>query len=348
MKIRDLELFLAEVPSSVDRSIYRCLLVRLAAEGRLEGWGEAPGRWTAGELDGRRDMLLAVLRDRSVFDIEELLRLEGLRDPALRCALETACWDIAGRATGQPLCHLFGGGYRRRIPVAVRLAGTAPPRVGQLAGELADQGFHSQIITCSGDPQLDLEMVRAVQQSTGQRAEIRLDGAARYEAEAARDLCAELEYEPVRFFIDPLAGLDLFQTASLRRQTSVSLAVQRSIRTPADMLALVRCGAAASVIVEPHRVGGLLPARKCAAIVEAADLNASVGGGPSVGIAAAAMLHLAASTPGLASGNECAYQLSDDLLVEPLEVNDGMIALPESPGLGVEIDRDKLEQYQIG
>lgn len=348
MKIRDLELFLVQVQSSVDASNHRCLLVRLALGGGLEGWGEAPGRWSAEELDGRRDVLLAQLRGRSIFDIEELLRLETLREPELRCALETACWDLVARAAGQPLCHLFGGGYRQRIPVALRLTGSAPSRVGQLAGELADQGFHAQIVTSSGDPQQDLEMVRAVQESTGQRAEIRLDGNGRYDAETARDLCAELEYESIRFFIDPLSSMDLFHMASLRRQTSVPLAARRAIRRPADMLALIRCGAASSVIVDAQHLGGLLPARKCAAIVEAADLNASVGGGPSVGIHVAAMLHLVASTPGLASGNECAYQLSDDLLTEPLEVSDGMIAVPQNPGLGVEVDRDKLEQYQVG
>jgi glucarate dehydratase len=61
------------------------------------------------------------------------------------------------------------------------------------------------------------------------------------------------------------------------------------------------------------------------------------------------MLQLAASTPAFSSCNECAYhQLQDDLLTEPLEILDGMITVPQAPGLGVEVDRGKLERYQVG
>ena len=65
-----------------------------------------------------------------------------------------------------------------------------------------------------------------------------------------------------------------------------------------------------------------------------------------LGIAAAAMLHLAAATPALGGCNESAYhQLQDDILVEPLLIDSGMMTVPQGPGLGVEVDRAKLERY---
>lgn len=87
-------------------------------------------------------------------------------------------------------------------------------------------------------------------------------------------------------------------------------------------------------------------ARKCAAVAEAAGARASLGCGPSPGLGAAAMLQLVAATPALASCNECGYhQLRDDVLCERLEIIDGMMTVPQGPGLGVTVDRAKIDRY---
>ena len=71
--------------------------------------------------------------------------------------------------------------------------------------------------------------------------------------------------------------------------------------------------------------------------------------GDSAGIAAAAMLQLAAATPSLASANECGYPLlKEDVLAEPLELIDGLVTVPQGPGLGVQVDRARLERFQVG
>jgi len=348
MTITDLDLYLVEIACDGREAPVRLLLVRLATEAGLEGWGEARVGWRAAELDARRDVLLPILAGRSVFDVEDLLGLEALRAAPLRAALEMASWDLIGRVAGQPLCHLFGGEYRQRIPMAVRLAGTSPDQVAQLARELTEQGFHSQIVTSCGRLEQDLRTVAAVRESAGDRTELRFDAAAGYDLDTARDLCTELEGEGLQYVLDPLNTEELDRVASLRRQTSVRLAVGRAIHRPADVLALVRCGAAPFVVVDLGRVGGMVPARNSAAIAGAAAISASLGGGPSLGLGVAAMLQLAAATPAFCCFNECAYhQLQDDVLTEPLEIIDGMITVPQGPGLGVEIDRAKVEQYQV-
>jgi L-alanine-DL-glutamate epimerase-like enolase superfamily enzyme len=115
-----------------------------------------------------------------------------------------------------------------------------------------------------------------------------------------------------------------------------------------DVLAMVRSGAAAYVVIDPEQLGGISPARTCAAIAGAAGVSMLLGGRPALGIATAAMLHLAASTPSLTGANESAYhQLRNDVLVEPLELIDGMMTVPQEPGLGVEVDRAKVEQFSV-
>lgn len=344
MTITDLEFFLVDAAGPGTTEAGRPVLVRLSTADRLEGWGEAFLPWRRDELAARRDALLPVLAGRSVFEIEDLLSLATLRTAPLRCAIEMACWDLVGRIAGQPLCHLFGGNYRQLVPVAVRLARASAPEAARMARELADQGYHCQIATSQGRVEDDLEIVAAIRQLTQDRANLVFDGAAQYDMEAARDLCAGLDGAGLEYVLDPLTTRDLEQVASLRRQTSVPLAVGRNVRGPADALAVVRCGAASWIEVDLQRVGGMAAARKCAAVAQAAGLGACVTAGPTVGVALAAALHLAVSTPAFAHCHQSPWQANcDEVLVEPLAPVDGMLAAPQGPGLGVLVDRTRLD-----
>ncbi len=348
MIISDLEFYLVEGEFDGRESPIPTLVVRMATESGVEGWGEAQIDWRASELMPRRDVLLPILAGRSICDIEELLCLEALRSAPLRLAVETACWDLLGRTVGLPLCDLFGGRYRPHIPLAVNPGGSGPDQVAQLARELAEQGFHTQIATSTGDVEQDLQLLAVIHQTVGDRVELRFDGSEQYDLETARELCGRLEDDSLQFLLDPLAAGELDQVASLGRQTNVPLAVSRPVASPSDMLSVVRAKTAPNVVIDLARTGGLLWARKCAAIADAGKLHASLGGGPYLGIGTAAMLHLAASTPAITGSNESAYhQLQDDILTEPLEIVDAMIAVPQNPGLGVEVDRGKLDALQV-
>jgi L-alanine-DL-glutamate epimerase-like enolase superfamily enzyme len=348
MKISDLEFYLVEVPCDGGEASLRSLLIRVGTDARVEGWGEARVAWRPSELGPRRDALLALLVGRSVFDIEDLFDLPAMWSSPLRAGVEIALWDAIGRAARQPLCHLWGGEYRQRIPVAVRLGPGPPDQVAQLSRELAQRGFHTQVATSCGRPQEDLDILASLAEAVGGRIDLRFDGRARYDLPTARDLCASLDDDLLQFFIDPLASNSLNQIAALRRQTGVPLAVCRAIGGPSDVLAVIRSGAAPFVVVELDRVGGLTPARKCAVVAEAGGAAASLGTSPVLGVGVAAMLQLAAATPGFSTCNECAYhRLEADVLVEPLEYVDGMLTVPQGPGLGVEVDRAKIEQYEV-
>jgi len=348
MTIDDLEFYLVEIERSQSQQPARSLLVRLASDSGVEGWGEAGCGWSSGEFLARCGILQPVLVGRNAFDIEELLTLEVLHSALLRCAVEMACWDLVGRTVGQPLYRLFGGEYRRRIPLAVRLDGLQSEPVAEIAHALAEQGFHTLIVTSCGRLENDLQMLFEVRARVGDRTELCFDAAAAYDLETARDLCAQLEFDRPKFLLDPLNTRELYPVAALARQTSVPLAVGRAIRGPADVLATFRCGAAPLVVVDLERVGGLTTARKCGAVAEAAGMGAHLGGGSSLGIGTAAMLQLAASTPAFSSCSECEFhQLRDHVLAEPLEFADGMLAVPQAPGLGIEVDRVKVERYQV-
>jgi L-alanine-DL-glutamate epimerase-like enolase superfamily enzyme len=291
--------------------------------------------------------LRSVLEGRSIFDLEELHTLEALASPVLRCAVEMALWDLVGRTLKQPVFNLLGGRYRPRVGVAIRLPPGTPERLGQAARELAAQGYHTQILSSTGCGEDDAAMVAAVRESVGSEIELRLDGCARYSLESARDLCAALEEYDLQFLLDPLSTREFSPLATLGRETTVPLAIGRAIHGSAEMLAAVRCGAGKYVTVDLTRIGGLIPAKQCAAIAAAAQTHLIFGGRTFLGPGTTAVLHLAASTAVLTESHECAEMpLYDFFLQDQLTLIAGMITVPPGPGFGVEVDREKVERFQ--
>ncbi|MBN1591254.1 MAG: mandelate racemase/muconate lactonizing enzyme family protein [Pirellulales bacterium] len=349
MKIRDLEFILVEGRGG-DQAVPRpSLLVRLTTSDNVEGWGEASVAWRDNEPAARRNALLPVLIGRSVFDVEELLALDEMREPALRAALEMALWDLIARSLGQPLCHLLGGGFRRHVPLSIRVPSGSAARVARLSRELVGQGFHSQVISASGRPEEDVRTIDAIRQNVGEHIELRLDGQSRYDLQTARDLCAELEYMHLECFLDPLIIMELHELAGLARQVNVPLGACRTLRSPADLLLLARLGSIPVAVIDLQYVGGLIATRKCVAVAEAAGLSASLACSSWAGLAVAAMVQLAAASPVLRTAHGCDYDLlNHHLLLDAPDVVDGLVAVPQGPGLGVEPDRAKLERLQAG
>jgi glucarate dehydratase len=348
MRIADLEFYLVEVPRTGQLAPVRSLLVRLSTDDGAEGWGEGAVSWRPSELLPRRDFILPSLAGRSIFDVEELHAVEALANPPLRAAVEMACWDLVGKIAGQPLCRLWGGEYRQRIPVAARLTGRWPARLAWMARELSGHGYLAQIIELTGEAALDRQILNDVREAAGDSVQLRIDAQAKMTSDAARNFCREIEGQPVQCLIDPLTTHEMQPIAALARQTSVPLGIWRAVRSPADLLNLVRCDAAQHTVIDPEPLGGISAARACVQVGAAAGLTLMLASRPTLGLATAAMLHLAAATPSLTAAHETSYhRLSGDVLSEPLTISDGMMTLPQCAGLGVEVDRGKIEQYSI-
>ncbi len=342
--INDLDFFLLEVPSAPGRT----LIVRLVDEHAVEGWGEAACSWRVTETSARRDAILPAVTGRSVFDVEELLTWELFADPPLRCAMEMASWDLVGRVLDQPLSHLMGGAYRRRIPVALRVEAASDDETVHLTRQLADQGFHSLVVPASGDLDRDVALSRRIRENAGTRIELRLDAQERYDIETAAELCSLLEQGAVEFLVDPVPANDPAELQPLQRRTMVPLAARRCIRRPRDVLHAVGRETSGLVVIDLQRVGGILPSRKSAAVAEAAGAAACLAQSRSLGLATAAMLQVAACTPAFTFHNETPHESLDRaVLTEPFDVSDGMVAVPQGPGLGIRVDRKKVERFQV-
>jgi len=130
--------------------------------------------------------------------------------------------------------------------------------------------------------------------------------------------------------------------------------------TPRDVLEIARKKAADIISIYTTKPGGLFKAKKVAAVAEAEGLRCNVNGSVETGVGNAANIHLAASTAvaslacvvpvstpaGQGKGIAGIYY-SDDLITEPFDYEDGCVVVSDKPGLGIEVDDQKLEHYRL-
>lgn len=346
MEISDLELFNVRIARGERAAPAQATLVCVTAGDGRQGWGEMPLVWRQGQLSLRREWLLALLAGRSVFAISEIFADNVVELPAVCCAIETALWDIIAQVAGEPLCNLWGGMYRTHIPLAVRVAAADAQGLPQAVGELVDHGYRALVLSASGEADDDAQCVQSLRQQIGRHPEIFVDAGGLFTADAALRLCAALSPDTVKCIADPVQGSDIAAAGSLARLTPVPLALARTIVSEAGVLAAIRSGGLRGVVLSPWRLGGWLAVQRAAAVAAAGGMSIAIDTSGSVGIATAAMLQLAAALPCLDQNHHTDYpRLADDVLARPLEIADGAAALPQLPGLGVQIEREKIEAH---
>ncbi len=350
LKIREVDCYLVENLEGRGGKEVRSLVIQLTGPDGQQGWGEGPALWSRAELPSRQEALAAVLVDRSAFDIEELSALDFLRPPGLRSAVEMACWDLIGKRLGEPVCHVWGGRFRSYAPLGARLPWLdSAQNLGVFARELAEQGFHTLVLPTTGQVEEDVQRAAAVREAAGERSRLFLDAAGLYSEPVAQDLCAALEYEAVQGVVDPLSSSEVYALASFARQTSVPVGLCRMLGSLVQVFGVVRSGAGAFLVLDVDLLGGLTVLRKAAAVAEAAGLPVLLYEAGGVGIRLAALVHLIAAVSFL--DQPCltyAYQGGREPLCQGLEIVEGMAAVPELPGWGLDIDLAKLEELQIG
>jgi D-galactarolactone cycloisomerase len=303
---------------------------------------------------------------RDPLDIEHHVRvLESVGFHAGRYwPLEAALWDLAGKAHGVPTAQLLGGAVSA-LPVYASTATRLEPAArAEAALALRDQGFRALKIRIDKErPDAGIEAVSAVRAAVGTDMEIMVDlnqgwrmpgdvtPLLDYEAVAA--LAGRLRELDVFWLEEPLAGDDVSGSARLRAESGLRLAGGEMARTPAELEAYVE-GDALDVL-QPDAVlaVGVLRARELAERVLPTGLWFTPHTWTN-GIGLLANLHLAA---GVGGGPFLEFPLDppgwtperrDFMLAEPvLPSAEGILAVPDRPGLGLELDEEAVDRYTV-
>ncbi|MFB0927083.1 MAG: mandelate racemase/muconate lactonizing enzyme family protein [Acidimicrobiales bacterium] len=278
-------------------------------------------------------------------------------------ALEMACWDIIGKEVDQPAYQLLGGrvhdtlrSYTYLYPEPHDTADiySDPDTAAERAAFEVSRGFTAVKFDPAGPysafdghqptlERLDLceRMVAAVREAVGTKADILFGTHGQFTASGALRLARRLEqYDPL-WFEEPVPPDNPAEMAKVASQTTIPIATGERLTTKAEFARLLELKAASILQMNLGRVGGLLEAKKIGALAEAngAQLAPHLYCGPIVG---AANVQLATCSPNfliLESIRDWSG-IHADLLVTPMQFEDGHVIPPTAPGLGVELNEE--------
>jgi L-alanine-DL-glutamate epimerase-like enolase superfamily enzyme len=301
----------------------------------------------------------ARLIGQSIFDVEGIHALFDRLAPAnymARAAVDIALYDAIGKATNQPVYNLIGGLAQPRIPLEWSIS-MAPDRKTMVAdAERAVHKFGIRVLCMkSGHPggwQEDAINFRAIRQAVGPKMTLGMDPNTGWTVADTLQALRALQEHRVDYLEQPVKRNDVAGMAAIRRAaTGVPLMADEACLSIQDAHAIVAAEAADVLCIKLYKHGGITPARKIAAIAEAANIKINCGGLAVLSqLEAAAGAHFYASRPAeqVMPAGEFIFGLGvigpDPLVPETdFVVKDGHVTPPRGPGLGINISERALD-----
>jgi glucarate dehydratase len=352
-------------------------VVELVTDDGVSGLGEVPGgaKITA-DLEAAREVVVG--RDPLQLTPLWLALVERLgatgdrrRLPRVFSPIEVACLDIVGKATGRPVCDLLGGKVRERVDFSAYLffkhAGAGGPLgfdmdtratgweaarqvealdpdgvVRQAKAMIAAHGFRSiKLKAGCMEPEVEVASMFALREAFGPGTPLRIDPNAVWSVETAIRYGRQME-GVLEYYEDPARGQE--GMAAVARAVNIPLATNMCTVSFEDLPGSVRLGSEAIILGDHHFWGGLRASVELARFCRTFGRGMSMHSNSHLGISLAAMTHLAAAVPNLTYACDTHYpwQWEDVIQGGRLRFEGGSLAVPEGPGLGVELDREAL------
>lgn len=344
---------------SIDTQSY--LLVEIMTDAGITGVGEGVspgGPWWSGEsVEGQKQIIDQYLAPPLIgADVEDLGGIRRKLDQVAyanlfaKSALEMALLDATGLAHGVPLSTLLGGASRTTLPVRWALSSSGIDGVLEDAAERIALG-HTAIKFKMGalPPRDDVRRVGEIIDKLSGDLDYIGDPNGTWDLRTAAWAVRELESIGLAAVEQPVGRDDLDGLAELRvRATKIDVMADESVCVPSDALSAVHARACDSVSVKPGKAGGLRAAALVASILDTAGIGCFGGTALEGPVGTAASAHLFATWPRLRFGCELVgpLLLSDSVTTVPLRYEDGHLVVPTGPGIGVQLDYEKVGRYQ--
>jgi 2-dehydro-3-deoxyphosphogalactonate aldolase len=371
MKLVDIKTFVVGNPPPHFGGRY-FVFVKLTTDGNVSGVGEAYCVPFAPHLVAQmiEDVFDRYVRGNDPHDIESMWRRvyssgftqhPDLTLMGVLSALEMACWDIVGKEAGQPVYKLLGGRVHERLRAYTYIYPRPgdesdvyhdPDLAAERAGEYLAQGFTALKFDPAGPysafdgRQLSLDALdlserfaRKLREAVGNHADLLFGTHGQMTAASAIRLARRLEpYDPL-WLEEPVPPDAPDEMAKVARATSIPIATGERLTTKYDFARLLQAGAAAILQLNLGRVGGILEAKKIAGMAEVQHVQIAphLYCGPIVG---AANIQIATCSPNflILESIESWGGFHSEILVKPIQFEDGHVIPSNAPGLGVELD----------
>src|SRR5262245_33470154 len=287
-------------------------------------------------------------------------------------AIEVACLDLIGKAIGRPVCDLLGGRVRDRVDFSAYLfykhrgaggrfgfennpdaaagwptalqqeALDAESLVAQAQAMVAAFGFKSIKLKAGVlEPDEEVRTIKLLREAFGPDVPLRIDPNAAWSVETSLR-CAEDLQGLLEYYEDPTHGKE--GMAEVGKRTGLPMATNMCTVSFADLPESIRLGSVQIILGDHHFWGGLRPSVELARICLTWGIGLSMHSNSHLGISLAAMTHLAAAVPNLTYACDTHYpwQAEEIIVGGKLQFEDGSLAVPTGPGLGVELDHHAL------
>lgn len=346
------------------------VIVEITTDEGITGWGESlchglqPPEVAASFVEFCFKPLLV---GRDPFDVEVLWEelynrtrpFGGGAAVNAMSGVDIALWDVIGRCLDRPIHKLIGGAFRSEItPYATgfyRRKGEKYPETGiEEAKQHLSQGFKAVKLKVGFGAEDDIEYVRAVREAVGPEVRIMADANCAYNAATARRILLECQDARPYFFEEPLAPEDMEGYRDLKNLTGIYIAAGENLFGKTGYRHWVSSGALDILQPDLCSSGGFTECKKIAALAEAWNtmLIPHVWGS---GIGLAASLQFIATLPPVPASlnpeepmleyDRSTHPFREDLIYGAISMVDGKVPIPQGAGIGVNVNREVLEQH---
>ena len=345
----------------------RWIFIKISTDAGIDGWGEmVSGTKTQTVVAGAYEMGKRLL-GRNPFEIERIFQelhrsffRGGPINGTIISGIEMALWDIKGKALNVPVYELLGGAARDKIKVYSWIGGDRPSDVVDQATDRFERGFRAVKMNATEELHyIDsfekveevVKRIALIREKFGNQMAVAIDFHGRVHKPMAKVLAKELEpYHPM-FIEEPVLPENEECFKEVSQHVSTPIATGERLYTRWQFKNICKSGHVDIIQPDLALCGGILEARKIAAMAESFDL-AVAPHAPYGPIALAATFQLDACTPNVFIQEQSLgihYNKGFDLLdfvnnKEMFAYKDSFVALPTKPGLGIEVDETKVKE----
>ena len=362
MRITDLEVFRMHTPNGDSTN---WMFVRIHTDEGIHGTGEASLQYKDDALEAELLDFRKFLIGRDPFQIERIWTslhrrvtwTGGAVTISAISAIDLALWDIKGKALGVPVYELVGGASHDRIRIYANgwfMGADGPESYAEAAAAAVAEGYTAvKLYPFSGTQgarqdrlSRGTEVVAAVREAVGPDVEIAIDIRARMNMWSARRVAQRLEPYDIAWLEEPVMFDNAAALAQFAREVNIPVATGEQLYTRWEFRELLELNAVGIIQPDICHAGGMTELRKIAAMAETYYVMVVPhnSNGP---ISTAASLHFDMSIP-----NSCLQEVFvnwlpayNDVLTNPLVIEDGHCRPPDGPGWGTDIDLDALAKY---
>jgi L-rhamnonate dehydratase len=371
MKITDVEAIYLRQPQVKEQcdSGQDALIVKVSTDAGITGIGEVDssplavkgaieGPFSHTTASGLRELVIGedpFETERLWYKMYRMNTYGGRRGAGFHAmsGIDLALWDIKGKALGQPVWKLLGGGFHQRIRAyASSLFGATPAETGDRARRFVDRGFTA--VKFGWDPmgrdeQTDIALVREARRGLGTGPDLMIDAGLVWDAKTAIQRARAFEEHKIFWLEEPLLPDDYEGYRKLSEAVDVRIAAGEEESSRLSFLDLMDRGKIDIVQVDLTRCGGFTEAMKIASLAVDRGLPV-VNHGFTTFINVAAALHFLNSIPNsfiLEFVVEEETTLRDHITRQKFVARDGYLDIPDAPGLGVDLNEEGIARYRV-